>query len=330
LSSNADDSIAPVALPVAEVRSVLGHEVVARPLATATNARLWRLEGGPRPLVAKQAPPGDDGARRVARERAFSVRVWASGERRIPEPVAVLPEHNIVVMGAVEGRPISAPTEAVLRDAWAFWRALRTITSDGPPPASTWAADAAFTHEDHVDRVRARLERLEALDVDHARGAAALLADLRRHLDRASQEGADAWAPTPPAPPLLSPSDFGLHNALLRPSGPVCFLDFEHAGWDGPEKLLCDTFLHPRVPLPLDAFDDAAAALASSPSATDDLRRRALAVYELHRIKWACLALSPLDPEVHRRRIFAGHTEVVAEAMARAHDLLSNTERPDA
>ena len=30
----------------------------------------------------------------------------------------------------------------------------------------------------------------------------------------------------------VSPSDFGFHNAIVRGSGEICFIDFEYAGWD--------------------------------------------------------------------------------------------------
>ena len=32
----------------------------------------------------------------------------------------------------------------------------------------------------------------------------------------------------------LSPSDFGIHNALRRRGGHLVFLDFEYLGWDDP------------------------------------------------------------------------------------------------
>ena len=47
---------------------------------------------------------------------------------------------------------------------------------------------------------------------------------------------------------LLSPSDFGFHNALLTKDG-LKFLDFEYFGWDDPIKLICDFLLHPGMVL---------------------------------------------------------------------------------
>ena len=50
---------------------------------------------------------------------------------------------------------------------------------------------------------------------------------------------------------ILSPSDFGLHNALVM-SNKLKFFDFEYFGWDDPAKLICDFILHPSMSLSID------------------------------------------------------------------------------
>jgi hypothetical protein len=47
---------------------------------------------------------------------------------------------------------------------------------------------------------------------------------------------------------LLSPSDFGFHNAFQTEDG-LKFFDFEYFGWDDPVKLTCDFMLHPGMAL---------------------------------------------------------------------------------
>ena len=47
---------------------------------------------------------------------------------------------------------------------------------------------------------------------------------------------------------VLSPSDFGFHNALRRPDGTIVFVDFEYFGWDDPAKMMADAMLHPGNP----------------------------------------------------------------------------------
>ena len=48
---------------------------------------------------------------------------------------------------------------------------------------------------------------------------------------------------------ILSPSDFGFHNALKNVNGSIVFIDFEYFGWDDPVKLLCDFAFHPGMEL---------------------------------------------------------------------------------
>jgi hypothetical protein len=51
---------------------------------------------------------------------------------------------------------------------------------------------------------------------------------------------------------ILSPSDFGIHNAIERDDGSLIFIDFEYFGWDDPAKLGCDVLFHPAMKMPDD------------------------------------------------------------------------------
>lgn len=48
---------------------------------------------------------------------------------------------------------------------------------------------------------------------------------------------------------ILSPSDFGSHNALRGAEGSSVFIDFEYFGWDDPVKLAADFYWHPGMRL---------------------------------------------------------------------------------
>jgi len=103
----------------------------------------------------------------------------------------------------------------------------------------------------------------------------------------------------------LSPSDFGFHNALQRPSGGFVFLDFEYFGWDDPAKLIVDFLHHPAMALSqdclqmfieqaLDLFDD-----------RGQLRQRLPAAYILFGLKWCMILLNEFVPESFARRQFS-------------------------
>ena len=48
---------------------------------------------------------------------------------------------------------------------------------------------------------------------------------------------------------ILSPSDFGFHNALITDKDSLTFLDFDYFGWDDPVKLVSDFYWHPAMEL---------------------------------------------------------------------------------
>jgi len=48
---------------------------------------------------------------------------------------------------------------------------------------------------------------------------------------------------------ILSPSDFGSHNAIKVKENQFIFLDFEYFGWDDPVKLVSDFYWHPAMNL---------------------------------------------------------------------------------
>jgi len=50
---------------------------------------------------------------------------------------------------------------------------------------------------------------------------------------------------------ILSPSDFGSHNALKSSDGRIKFIDFEYFGWDDPVKLISDFYWHPGMTISL-------------------------------------------------------------------------------
>lgn len=51
---------------------------------------------------------------------------------------------------------------------------------------------------------------------------------------------------------ILSPSDFGFHNAIRAENGTIFFIDFEYFGWDDPVKLIVDFIIHPGMDINFD------------------------------------------------------------------------------
>ncbi len=196
------------------------------------------------------------------------------------------------------------------------------------------AAEACFSLEQHLACLVRRVERLSGIDVlsdvdremcefvhgelaPRAADLARTLSEIRGAADELSHEDR-----------CLSPSDFGFHNALMRPGGEVCFMDFEYAGWDDPAKLVCDFFHQVAVPVApgfLPAFAQAIAGLTQRPGETLQRIAQLLPVY---RLKWCCIVLNDFLSDGRDRRGFAlgaPPTTRKAEQLSKARRILERT-----
>ena len=103
----------------------------------------------------------------------------------------------------------------------------------------------------------------------------------------------------------LSPSDFGLHNAIVTPQGDLVFFDFEYFGWDDPVKLTADVCLHPGMYLDENAqqywISEAKRLFADDPN----FGVRLNALYPLYAIRWALIMLNEYRTDKIKNRLNA-------------------------
>ena len=109
---------------------------------------------------------------------------------------------------------------------------------------------------------------------------------------------------------LLSPSDFGFHNAILEKNNTLRFIDFEYAGWDDPAKLVCDFFCQPEVPVPLTYFEAVTHFIAGKASNPPDLWSRIDLLFPVYHLKWCTIILNDFLPVGNARRRFARQPNV--------------------
>lgn len=91
---------------------------------------------------------------------------------------------------------------------------------------------------------------------------------------------------------IVSPSDFGFHNALKSKKEKIIWLDWEYAGWDDPAKMICDFFCQPAVPVPekyKTEFIDQVAKLVQN---KEDFKERCFALFPFYQVKWLCILLN--------------------------------------
>ena len=180
-------------------------ELTPRPIRAGIATRVARCTNGSTATPRVLQPQPDD----VDQLARFPGRTAKAARRRRRRGVC-----------AAASAGIFSPTEAIaqVRTATGSVARCRRLTHPGlarVPRPPIWAPSAALARR----RVEAAL-----------REAAASIPRCR------------AGARTQRA---LSPSDFGLHNAMRGEDGRLRFIDFEYFGWDDPVKLVSDTALHP-------------------------------------------------------------------------------------
>ena len=299
-------------------RNGFGKAAAATPLTGGGNNRVYRVREAGRNAVLKhyflQAADLRD---RFGAERSFYNYLWSRGIRRTPEPLAWDGERRLGLLGFVDGRKLRAGEvdRAAVKQALDFILELNqpgeSAAAEVLPPAS----EACFSGAAHLERIDHRVARLELMEGGTALDREAL-EFVRGRLQpawkearaRLCQDYGDLERPLPPRESILSPSDFGFHNALLAPDGRLRFIDFEYAGRDDPAKLICDFFCQPQTPVPLDFWAFFVGGLLDGLKLDGGLARRARRLLPAFQIKWCCIMLNEFGPADQARRDFAQGT----------------------
>jgi hypothetical protein len=333
-SSIADsDSLEMLQQAAAVVLSMVGiaGNPVLTPLPGGRNNRVFRVDVPEGSLVLKsyfQHP--SDPRDRLDAEFSFIKHVWAMGLRCLPQPIARLPLRGLGLYSFIKGQPFQPGqvTQLHVEQAADFVRAINErrhelagaeasadlIVEDRPVLAE--ASDACLSLVEHLTSIEKRISSLLTMpaqdDLDRQ-----MIEFVEQQLvpqwrkasaqfrDQVTRCKGDLHEPVPAADRVISPSDFGFHNAILKEDDTAAFLDFEYAGWDDPAKLICDFFTQVAVPVPVTfgaMFTDRFTACLESPA---EVKQRVNWLLPLYRIKWCCLSLNIFLPVTADRRAFA-------------------------
>lgn len=330
--ANADAEITAGAEVNAEALSAwLGRRVVGvERIGGGRNSRIFKLtfaDGPPLALKAYFRHPGDTRDRLRTEFGAFSF-LWEHGVRAVPRPVAADPARSWAAYEFIEGERIGPGRagEAELAAALELAVQLRELSRNPSSRRLGAASEAFFSVAEILENIRARLERLRAVEPRDEPSQAlreflqgeltpALEAITRWSTARLAAAGQTAARRLGESERTLSPSDFGFHNALRRPDGRVIFLDFEYFGWDDPAKMISDFLLHPAMELSAPLKRRFVSGLLARFGDWPWLSARLEAVYPLFGLKWCLILLNEFVPEALRRREFAAVTATERAAL---------------
>jgi hypothetical protein len=311
-----DDRIGGISALLA--RNGIADLITAELLAGGKNNKVIRLTpaSGPLRVLKVFFRSAWDTRDRLAHEYSFASFAWKQGLRALPEPIDAESAHYCALFEFVPGgKPPHPPTPRMMSEALAFIKDLNRNRRSADAQKLKPGSEACFSLAEHVSVVEGRIARLRAAQLDY---------DARRWIEtkllplwdtvkvtvevEAAAERVDLRAPLATTERIISPSDFGFHNAIAREgSGALCFHDFEYAGWDDPAKLFGDMFSQIEYPLPTEYLSEVAASFLSLSSRPEELASRLRWLLPVYGVKWCCIALNPLLASEAARRHFAGH-----------------------
>ncbi len=213
------------------------------------------------------------------------------------------------------------------------------MSRSDPATAIGLAREASLSGAEILRQVKRRFARLAGVAGGHPPLAELLDEALRPALARAGGRarkgyealGLDFDTELASVERVLSPSDFGFHNALRRADGTIAFIDFEYFGWDDPVRLVADFLLHPGMDLGPEfraSFSRRMTELfgAGSPGAEHFTSRLDL-LYPLVGLRWCAILLNEFLPERWAGRLFAGATRdretAQTEQLAKARRMIA-------
>jgi len=283
------------------------------------NNRIFQVIAGDETFALKFYPRQVADRRKRLEQEFGALSFLKSCEIRVvPRAIAADYVNSCALYEWIEGEPVSAVGEkeinAVLSLIAALQEARIAAGAADLPPASA----SCFSGADVVDQLHQRLACLREIEGDYPELKSFLddmfQGEVTHSIDRAqaefAQAGLDFTAVLESGQRVLSPSDFGFHNALRRADGSIVFLDFEYFGWDDPAKELADLLLHPGMPLGEEEkkrlLDGAENIFTTQEKG---FTARFWALYPLFALIWCLILLNEYLPERWARRVAAGQSD---------------------
>ncbi len=285
------------------------------------NSRVYRLTCASLDASTQQATyvlkhyvrhPGDDRDRLATEFGAFRF-LWDHDARRVPEPIATDPALNLGIYEHIAGTPMVPDDvdEHAVDQSVAFLAELAKLSELPESRRLAVASEACFSTEELLNSLRRRLDRLRPCKDERLQ---AFLADALEPAlgeiwawchERIAKDGGTASDVLAESERTLSPSDFGFHNAIRRPTGELAFVDFEYFGWDDPAKTLSDWLLHPGMTVAEDLKRRFASRTLEAFAGRGQLEARGRILYPLFGLKWCLILLNEFVPDDEARRSFA-------------------------
>jgi hypothetical protein len=322
----------------AQASDLIGWDVLSVvPVKRGGNNRVFKLIGKDTAAAFKIYPTQKEDPRdRLSHEFGALTFLTRHGVTEVPRPIASDPIRHCAAYEWLEGVPPGSVNVAEVDELADFFIRLQQLRGEHGAAELPEGATAALSPANVTKQLAQRLERLESVIAPGTEVAefveASLKPAIRHAVDQlrwgCETEGFDFEAPLSPRLRVLSPSDFGFHNALRRTDGKLAFLDFEYFGWDEPSKAVADVLLHAGMSLSSELARRYRERVVRALAETDPgFPARFELFFPSMRAIWCLILLNEFLPERWARRVLAGVTEerstAEARQLAKARDMLT-------
>ena len=240
-------------------------------------------------------------------------------EAKLPVPKAYFldPIQGLAIYENIESSKNSPSKEVIIRDFSKILNSLHRLSKSSTLSQFFMARDFRDKTSDYKGHVLRRLMQIEAgckSDPKFGRIQDYLEQTFRplhqivleRYEQNLTKFSIDETKTISKNQKILSPSDFGMHNAIFNSQNSFTFIDFEYFGWDDPVKLIAD-FLHHAGQDSITQEDrlDILKNFAQTSSLDSDFFKRLSTVLDLVGLEWILIILNIANPDVLKRRIYA-------------------------
>ena len=283
--------------PKGEVKAVSG----------GGNSRVYKgLTVSGNDFVIKMYPP-DSAHDRLRSEFDGLSLIHSFCNSNTPEPLGVNRDLEVTAFRWVEGELIKNPTLKDINQAVEILSSLQSCQKSNEFETFPFASAACLSGRQIEQQLKSRLDRL--LVENNEKLENFLNKEFESFVKKMLERATIFWPnqgfeiELTKSQQILSPSDFGFHNALKNVNGTIVFLDFEYFGWDDPVKLLCDFAFHPGMDLSvkLKKFWFKATLKLYG----EDLLPRLNASWPLYGLCWVLIILNEFRSDIWERRCAA-------------------------
>ncbi len=263
--------------------------------------------------------------------------LWNNNIKSIPKPIAKDEKNNIAIYQFIAGTKIT-PKDITEQDINAAINFLTNINNlNIPKDTFQDASDACFCIQDYLNIINRRLKHLKetpnSTDIENTMHSFLenqyipylneTIAKLQNQLNQLNQ--INTTKDQKIITTILSPCDFGFHNALRIENNNIIFLDFEYFGYDDPAKTISDFILHPAMNLSQTQKNQFAKKIIETFN-NQELKQRISIVFPLVGLIWCLIILNEFVSHHQSRRNFANqpqNEEIKIAQLQKAQDMLN-------